>query len=271
MEKITPFTCNRQEKCNMEYPNCKILFCTYFAQKKAFQFEYETYDKYTMFCMRNGSISYHIDADEPHELHAGQLVICPPNKSFHRKTITPSDICMIQFDADVPDAICEKPFIVQNITRFNDNLDSLMDSCFCCDFELHQSTKHYCHDIWYQIISQHIGTSSPPDEAIQYIKSNFTSDICIAELALKNGYSTGGFISCFKKNYRCTPLKYISTLRINYAKQLLSGTTMSISNIANACGYEDPLYFSKQFHKYTSQSPKDFRKATEKQRDAIPE
>ncbi|MGN0179895.1 MAG: helix-turn-helix domain-containing protein [Monoglobaceae bacterium] len=244
----------------MEYPDCKILFCTYFIQKKAFEFESEIYDCYTMFCIRNGSIAYHIDAGgEQHELHAGQLVICPPNKTFYREMITPSDICMIKLSAEIPTELCELPFTVLDLSRYNGNLDALIDCFFCYDFELHTSVKHYCRDIWYQVISQHIISISPLEKALHYIKANFTSNISISDLALKSGYSTGGFIACFKKNYGHTPQKYISLLRINYARQLLLGTKMSISSIAFACGYEDPLYFSKQFKKYTNLSPRKFR------------
>lgn len=47
----------------MEYIDCKILFCTYFF-KKQFEFEYEAYSDYTMFCIQNGNwLNYVVSSD----------------------------------------------------------------------------------------------------------------------------------------------------------------------------------------------------------------
>lgn len=243
----------------MEYPDCKILFCTYFYQKKEFEFKCEKYDDYTMFCVKNGSFVFRIDENESHQINAGQVVFCPPNQIFHREMLTPSDFCMIKLKADIPSRLCGIPITIYDISRYNINLDALTDCLFCYDMELYHAVKHFCRDIWYQTISQAKNDFLPLSGALQYIKKNFSSPISISDLAFQNGYSTGGFIALFKKTYSYSPKAYISLLRFNYAKQLLLSSKISIASIALKCGYADPLYFSKQFKKRTGVSPKEFR------------
>ncbi len=53
---------------------------------------------------------------------------------------------------------------------------------------------------------------------------------------------------------------WIDIVRIQRAKRLLSGTTLSIIDIAAAVGVEDQSYFSRLFKKETGMTPSAFRK-----------
>ena len=57
-----------------------------------------------------------------------------------------------------------------------------------------------------------------------------------------------------------SPLRTIVSARIDHAKKLLKNPELSISNIAELCGFEDPYYFSRLFKNYTGKSPSAFRK-----------
>ena len=58
-----------------------------------------------------------------------------------------------------------------------------------------------------------------------------------------------------------SPSKYQAQLRIQKAcNLLLDNPTMPISVIAYSVGYNDPLYFSKVFHKLIGKSPTEYRK-----------
>ena len=48
--------------------------------------------------------------------------------------------------------------------------------------------------------------------------------------------------------------------RVSKAKDLLKLTDLSISEIAEAVGYQDHFYFSRVFKKTTAQSPSAYRK-----------
>ncbi len=57
-----------------------------------------------------------------------------------------------------------------------------------------------------------------------------------------------------------SPLRTIVSVRVDHAKKLLMNPELSIANIAEQCGFEDPYYFSRLFKSYTGKSPSAFRK-----------
>ena len=48
---------------------------------------------------------------------------------------------------------------------------------------------------------------------------------------------------------------YLADIRIKHAIQLLEQNKLSVSELAEKCGYSDPLYFSRVFKKITGVSP----------------
>lgn len=106
---------------------------------------------------------------------------------------------------------------------------------------------------------------SPILPAIKYIEKHLNEKISIHDLAKNNGYSPEYFSVLFKKVLRVSPQQYIIDKRITLAKHLLLSTSLPISEIALACGYPDPLYFSRIFTKQTLFSPSVFRSIREKQ------
>lgn len=57
-----------------------------------------------------------------------------------------------------------------------------------------------------------------------------------------------------------SPYKFILSLRIDEAKELLLFSSMSINEISEQIGFADSSYFSRIFRKYTGCSPSDWRK-----------
>ena len=67
------------------------------------------------------------------------------------------------------------------------------------------------------------------------------------------------FIRSFKRYTGVTPLQYITTIRINKAKELLKDSGYSIQEIGSLVGYDNQLYFSRMFKKQTGCSPSQYR------------
>lgn len=87
------------------------------------------------------------------------------------------------------------------------------------------------------------------DMATQYFTDNYSSDISIEEYASSRGMSISWFIRNFKKFTGITPMHFIVSTRISNAQLLLETTKYSISEISRIVGYDNPLYFSRLFHK----------------------
>ena len=65
----------------------------------------------------------------------------------------------------------------------------------------------------------------------------------------------------FKKETGATPHEYLTDCRMQLARELISSgignrySNYSVGQIAEACGFSEPLYFSRVFKKYYGFSP----------------
>ena len=95
--------------------------------------------------------------------------------------------------------------------------------------------------------------------AIEYMKKNLGQSINI-DLIAKNVYlSRSTFIRYFKSVTGFSPLTYLTLLRVKRAKQLLKNTDLTITYIANDCGFFDSSHFEKVFLKHLGVTPSAYR------------
>lgn len=98
------------------------------------------------------------------------------------------------------------------------------------------------------------------EESTKYFNNHYNTDINIENYAASKHMSTCWFIRNFKDYNGISPMRYILNLRIANAKNLLHTTSYTIAEIADIVGYDNALYFSKLFKKYTGLSPSEYRK-----------
>lgn len=100
------------------------------------------------------------------------------------------------------------------------------------------------------------------EPAINYIHLNFSNEtIYIKHMAALCGMSDGYFRRVFFDVYHVTPKKYIDTLRLEKARELLNSGEYRINSISGLCGFTNDSYFSKKFKEYYSVSPSQYSKA----------
>ena len=97
-------------------------------------------------------------------------------------------------------------------------------------------------------------------QAIESMHLKMEEGFSLRELAQKSGYSVGRFSHLFRLLVGVAPHEYLTSLRIEKAKDLLVHTHYSIAGIARAVGIEDQNYFSRFFKKQTGISPTEYRK-----------
>ena len=94
------------------------------------------------------------------------------------------------------------------------------------------------------------------DEILQYIHNNFADpEMSISKTADIFGFSKKYFSALFSKNMQMNFTDYLTEIRINHAMEILKKNKLSVAELAEKCGYADPLYFSKVFKKITGVSP----------------
>ena len=96
--------------------------------------------------------------------------------------------------------------------------------------------------------------------ALAYIERHFQEEMTVTELAALTHYSERQFLRLFKEATGYRPMQYITRLRIQNACRLLSDTGLTVTEIAERCGYTDSSYFSRVFQQRCGISPKAYRK-----------
>lgn len=110
-----------------------------------------------------------------------------------------------------------------------------------------------------EVSSNHYRYSKEIASAIHYFNEAFSQEISIEDYALSQHMSVCWFIRSFKRYTGVPPLQYITTIRINKARELLKDSNYSIQEISSLVGYDNQLYFSRMFKKQTGCSPSQYR------------
>lgn len=83
----------------------------------------------------------------------------------------------------------------------------------------------------------------------------------VADLARAAGYNADHFSRIFTKAMGKGPQDYIIQAKMERARQLLAESSLSVGMIAEALGFRDIYFFSRQFHQQTGSTPTAYRKS----------
>lgn len=95
--------------------------------------------------------------------------------------------------------------------------------------------------------------------ACKFVTDNLHRPLSVAEIAQKVCLSPSRLAHLFTQTLGRSILKWREEQMIQFACQLLLVSPSPIKQIAAQVGFEDPLYFSRVFRRYTGCSPRAFR------------
>ncbi|BCN32472.1 response regulator transcription factor [Anaeromicropila herbilytica] len=96
--------------------------------------------------------------------------------------------------------------------------------------------------------------------AKEYINQYYSNeDISLQKVANHVNISPSYFSTIFSQQVGQKFIDYLTDIRMKKAKELLSSSSMKISEIGYAVGYNDPHYFSFIFKKAENVTPKEYR------------
>ena len=92
-----------------------------------------------------------------------------------------------------------------------------------------------------------------------FIKENYSTHIMLENVAAHVFLTPSYFSATFKKQTGMNYIDYLTQIRIQAAKSLLSNPEFTVTQIGYMVGYKDPKQFRKQFAKLVGSSPSEFR------------
>lgn len=133
------------------------------------------------------------------------------------------------------------------------------------------SDKIYCKSLMYRIYSElarqmqykYIPSSKKAkiEGTIQFMIDNFSdANFSVEQLGPMCNMSQVHFRRIFSQIYRTTPIAFLTSLRINKAKELLLSHSLPIGEIAAQCGFNSTYYFSKKFREEVGLSPTNYKR-----------
>ncbi|MGH2547804.1 MAG: helix-turn-helix domain-containing protein [Thermomicrobiales bacterium] len=94
----------------------------------------------------------------------------------------------------------------------------------------------------------------------EFLQENLASDISLEDIAAVAGISRFHLVRLFRKVHGETPFRRLTRMRIEEAKRRLEAGRESITQIAFACGYDNPAHFASAFLRLVGTSPSGYRK-----------
>lgn len=96
---------------------------------------------------------------------------------------------------------------------------------------------------------------------LDFLSRNYSESIELEEIADAGSVSKNMAIILFERYLGAPPMKYLTSLRLQRAANLLAGTDMAITDIAYAVGFSGSSYFTKRFREEYGITPRRFRGA----------
>ncbi len=109
--------------------------------------------------------------------------------------------------------------------------------------------------------NQPVQISAISEKVREFIKSNYSEDLSLNELAALVYVNPYHLSHIFKEEIGMSPIQYLIKCRIDEAKRLLEHTDLSVKEVAQRVGYPNANYFNILFKKMTGESPGKFRRA----------
>lgn len=114
-------------------------------------------------------------------------------------------------------------------------------------------------------LKQWVGSSAGIDAVLRNVRAAIESDfsdsgLCTNALSTRFCISSGYLSAAYKKAFGVTISKYIISLRMKHAAELLRSTQLPIADVAENCGFNNLSYFMRMFKKHYGRTPTEYRR-----------
>ncbi len=248
-----------------------ILNCAglYVADAPFFTDKKEGRKDYYLIYVAEGILTVFVDGKEK-ACPAGTAVIFPPEYGYSYKGGCNEGTVYywVHFNGSFVNALLTSlglppPLVWQteHKTRGKRLFNKLFDAFFPGD----SMAPHRLAAVLYEILvflcdsAVEVAAPNPLATSIRFINEHFDSDISVPYLAQMESLSVSRYNTLFRGVTGTGPNKYLQTVRINTACELLHSTDLSVREIAFRVGYNDPRFFIRTFKKTVGITPGQYR------------
>lgn len=232
--------------------------------------------QWVLFIVEKGKFHFEIGSEQGIATDR-QFVLCPPETSFRREMIVPTTFFSFIFHwythtgtiVQDDQALLPNPsgqHAIHDTQRLADTCKFILkiihrldaSSVYRKNFLLQDIWQLYCWE-WEKAKEGHAHNDKLMIEAEETMRANVFKGISLTSLSRELGLSSVQFTRRFKAAFQVTPLEYMTEIKLNYARVLLVESSLTLSEIAAECGYENGFYLSRLFSKKMNMSPSQYR------------
>ena len=202
------------------------------------------------------------------KVEGNTIVYFPKGSNYTVRDKIPFDCYAINFE--MPDGVCFEPFLfkVKNIGVYLESFKQAQRMQARKSTGYTSKIKSELYNIIYTMQYEYnlpYATCSSIEPAIDYIHANYYKErINVEHLAQMCGISSVHLRNTFIKKFAMSPIKYINTLKMTRAKELLDSQFYAVRQVCYLSGYNDESYFSREFKKTFHVTPGEYTKASRK-------
>jgi AraC family transcriptional regulator len=98
-------------------------------------------------------------------------------------------------------------------------------------------------------------------KVLDYIDGHISGRVLVADLCALVWRSQAHFSRAFRSTFGCSPHAFVIRRRVELAAKYMLESTMSLSEIALACGFVDQAHLSRHFRAQAGETPAAWRRA----------
>ncbi|MFS0722422.1 helix-turn-helix domain-containing protein [Paenibacillus sp. 1P07SE] len=247
----------------------------YYDGKPSFERETDTYEQWSAFAVEDGEFEYRIGPEEGRAT-VDEILVCPPGIPFHRYTARPISFHYFLFHwvDDNGQASTDQDYAEPAHLRFDsaERLRATLATIRPPALAPHPAYRQWLNHILLDLFRQHAmeqlvpalpercaGQDPRMEKARRMLDTACDAPLSVGSVAEAHGMSAVQFTRRFQQAYGVTPSAYIESIRLGKARHLLTHSSLTIEQVALACGYSNGFYFCRVFANRLHMPPSEYR------------
>lgn len=213
--------------------------------------------KHGIVLVNGGSFTFNTK-DSSLTAQAGDMLFLPQNSCYTVK-IANGDDYLINFENDSISFDRPVRLISECKSKYRGLFDGIIDLRIRGESEFLVKSQFY---LLLDNITKDMCSAKNENPLLKNIKTLLESDenYSVKEIAKRCAICESGLRKLFKSTYGISPIEYKQKIKINKAKFLLVGSTLSIAEISEQLGFYDAAYFTKAFKRHAGCTPTEYLK-----------